>query len=341
MLCIEPRQYNVLMKVLFQENGSLKMDEIKLMQHLSRYNNKVEALRQTLGLSLAEKFENIELDPTWITYDSRVQTLKNKLGMSTHDPQLTFHKSSLKEADDTSGQISVSAKQYIIGRELRREVVKHYGHSAVHSLMESYSEGTLNKSSSAPPRQEVVDKVLISRSLAHANRLRNLEEAFRTLESTKGQLNKEIKNLKAQNEFFGNGRKPQSAEASTLSVSTDLRNENRTTEPPGTNFLQGLEMHEALMDDIIKEVMSSNLPYQPQKRDPATSEQIQKLMLEASKDHAVLLTEEEIILEVTAEMSKHLAMDVFRRTALGSEFESHFGSNQVQEYLKNSNPLDF
>ncbi|XP_077333624.1 uncharacterized protein LOC143975271 isoform X2 [Lithobates pipiens] len=390
------------------------MDKINFVQSWSRYNNKVQALQQTLGLSAMQTSENKELESKWVTYDLQVQSLKKKLEMySLENSLLTFHKPGSKQADDSTGKPFVSGNRYRTGRELNKEILKQYGHSAVHSLAESYLEGlkqkqermlsikcseeeveaglsphrhiarertdkwlamrkheeekkpgappgepsrggsgplcaiplhragTMKKSHSAPPKQEVVDKVLIRRSLAHADHMKDLNEAIRKLEAAKGHLKKKLKNLEAQNEFFGNGQPLQAAGPHMLSLSYDPRKEPTSTNPLGSDFLKGLEMDEPLMDDIIKEVMSANFSYQPQKRDPAIKERIQKLTLESSRDHVILLTEEEIILEVTSEMSKIIAQDVFKRMALNTEFDSHFDSTKVQEYLKNTKPLNF
>ncbi|XP_073464553.1 uncharacterized protein [Aquarana catesbeiana] len=318
------------------------MDKINFVQSWSRYNNKVQALQQTLGLSALQKSEKKELDSKWVTYDSQVQTLKKKLEMYSleNSLQLTFHKPGSKQADDSTGKPFVSGNLYRTGRELNKEILRQYGQSAVHSLAESYLEGTMKKSHSAP-KQEVVDKVLIRRSLAHADHMKDLNEAIRKLEAAKGHLKKKLKNLEAQNEFFGNGQPLQATGPHMLSLSYDPRKEPKSTNPLGSDFLKGLEMDDPLMDDIIKEVMSANFSYQPQKRDPAITERIQKLKLESSRDHVILLTEEEIILEVTSEMSKIIAQDVFKRMALNTEFDSHFDSTKVQEYLKNTNPLNF
>ncbi|XP_072262962.1 uncharacterized protein [Pyxicephalus adspersus] len=297
-----------------QWNGDrgVVMDEINLIQSWSRYNNKVQALQKTLGLSALQKTE-----------------------------LMTFHKTGSKEEDDSSRKTFVSGSHYITGRQMHKEILKPHGHSAVHLLRESYFEGMLKKSPSASPKQEVIDKVLIRRSLAHADRLKNLEEAIRELEATKGHLKKELKNLKARNEFFGNGKHLQATEPNIPSFPYDPRKETKNTNPLGTDFLKGLEMDDHFMDDIIREVMSANLSYQPQKRDPATTAMIQKLNMESSRDHAIHLIEEEIILEVTSEMSKHITLDVYRRMALSTEFDSCFDSTEVQEYLKSTNPLDF
>ncbi|KAM5193611.1 uncharacterized protein ACMZJ9_017909 [Mantella aurantiaca] len=288
------------------------MDEINFIQSWSRYNNKVQALQQALGLSALRESE-----------------------------QLTFHKPVSKQSEDSSVKTFVSGNRYIAGRDLHKEGLRQYGRTAVHSLRERYLEGTLKKSPNTPPRQEVVDKVLIRRSLAHADRLKDLDEAIRKLEAAKGHLKKELKNLEAQNEFFGNGKLPQAAEPHVPSLSYDLRKETKNKNLLGTDFLKGLVMDDPLMDDIIEEVMSANLSYQPQKRDSATKVRIQNLELELSRDRVILLTEEEIILEVTSEMSKQIALDVFKRSALSTEFDSHFDSTEVQEYFKNTNPLDF
>ncbi|XP_040190834.1 uncharacterized protein LOC120923047 isoform X2 [Rana temporaria] len=253
--------------------------------------------------------------------------------------QITFHKPGSRQADDSTGKPFVSGNRYMTAREMNKEILKQYGHSAIHSLAESYLEGTMKKSSSAPPKQEVIDKVLIRRSLAHGDHMKDLDEAIRKLEAAKGHLKKELKNLEAQNEFFG--QPLQAAGPHMLSLSYDPRKQPKNTNPLGSDFLKGLEMDDPLMDDIIKEVMSANFSYQPQKRDPAITERIQKLKLESSRDHIILLTEEEIILEVTSEMSKLIAQDVFKRMALNTEFDSHFDSTEVQEYLKNTNPLNF
>ncbi|KAM3936554.1 uncharacterized protein RB166_006823 [Leptodactylus fuscus] len=148
------------------------MDEIHLIQSWSRYNNKIQALHQSLGL------------PSW----------------RTSEP--TFHKSGSPKPDDTSRKIFQSGQRHMTGSQLQREVLKHCGPSAFHAMMESYSEDPVFPS---PPMQKVIDKVLIRRGMDQAHRRKHREEAIRNLEAAGEHLRKELKNLEAQNEFFGNG----------------------------------------------------------------------------------------------------------------------------------------
>ncbi|KAM3936553.1 uncharacterized protein RB166_006747 [Leptodactylus fuscus] len=320
------------------------MDEIHLIQSWSRYNNKVQALHQSLGL------------PSW----------------RTSEP--TFHKSGSPKPDDTSRKIFQSGQRHMTGSQLQREVLKHCGPSAFHAMMESYSEDPVSPS---PPMQKVIDKVLIRRSMDQAHRRKHREEAIRNLEAAGEHLRKELKNLEAQNEFFGNGWKSQVGVPLSMKLSTDLRNRNEKASPAGTDLLEGLAMDDYFLDEVVKEILSPNLSPQPQKMTseelrqrleqdtnfsgnnqwqktmtlmprfgilpcgPENEEESKRRRLEATKDHALLLIEEEIILEVTSDITKQVASDVFKRAMLSNEFDSHFESEKVQEYLKSTNPLHF
>ncbi|XP_075705723.1 uncharacterized protein LOC142735767 [Rhinoderma darwinii] len=224
------------------------------------------------------------------------------------------------------------------GSELQREVLKHCGLSAYHAMMESYSEDPVNDS---PPMQKVIDKVLIRRSMVQAHRRKHHDETIRKLEAAKEHLRKELKNLEARNEFFGNGQKSQTAAPLIIKLFPNLRNKNDEQSPAGTDLLQGLTMDDPLLDEVVEEIMNTNLSLHPQKMNSGKRRQLQRRNLEASKDHTVLLIEEEIILEVTFDIAKQVATDVFKRTMLSSEFESRFNSKEVQEYLKSTNPLHF
>ncbi|XP_063777009.1 uncharacterized protein LOC134925762 [Pseudophryne corroboree] len=273
-------------------SSAILMDEISLIQSWSRYNNKVQALQQTLGLPSWQNSEMNETEPRWDTYELQVQALKKKLGLFSYDnPELTFRKSGCPQADDTSRKISLAGKRHKTGRELHREAVKHFAPSAVQSMMESYSEDPQVKVSGAPPMQDMADKVVIRRSMAHAQRQKNYGETIRKLEAAKEHLKKELKTLEAQHEYFGNGGMSQAATPITL------RQEIENANPVGTDLLKGLDMDEYLLDEVVEEVMSANLSYQPQNMHPGKTKQLQKIMLEISVDRAVLLTEEELILE--------------------------------------------
>ncbi|KAG9479573.1 hypothetical protein GDO78_011539 [Eleutherodactylus coqui] len=282
------------------------MDEINLIQSWSRYNNKIQALQQSLGL------------PSW------------------HKSTPTFHKSGPPNPDDTSRKIFQSGRRHMIGSELQREVLKHCGPSAFHEMMESYSEAP---ASNSPPMQKVIDKVLIRRSMAQVDRKKQRGDTIRKLEAAKEHLRKELKNLEAQNEFFGNGRKSQAAAPLAMTFSPNLSIEKPS--PSGTDLLKGLAMDDSLLDEIVEEIMSSNVSLQPLKMDAKEKRQFQRRKLQASMDLATLLIEEEIILEVTFDIAKQVSTDVVKRTMLSSEFESRFGSEKVQEYFKSTNPLNF
>ncbi|XP_056407616.1 uncharacterized protein LOC130301888 [Hyla sarda] len=284
------------------------MDEVRLIQSWSRYNNKIQVLQQSLGL------------PFWETSKS------------------TFHKSGFPKPNDTSTKILHSGHRHKTGSELRREVLKHCGPSAFHTMTESYSKDPVP---SSPPMQKVLDKVLIRRSIEQAHRQNDRDEAIRKLEAAKEHLRKELKNLKAQNEFFGNGVKSSAATplVMELEFSPNLRKEKQS--PAGTDLLKGLSTDDSLLDEVVERIMSANLSLQPQKMNSGKKRQLQRRKLEASMDHAVILVAEEIILEVTFHITKQLAADVFKRTMLSSEFESHFDSEKVQGYLKSTNPLQF
>ncbi|XP_077135888.1 uncharacterized protein LOC143793116 isoform X1 [Ranitomeya variabilis] len=148
------------------------MDEIKLIQSWSRYNNRIQALQQSIGLP--------------------------SLQMS----KPTFHKSGSPKPDDTPRKIFQSGQQHMKGSELQREVLKHCGPSAFDAMMESYSK---DPTPGSPPMQKMLDKVLIRRSMEQAHRQKHHNEVIRKLEAAKEHLRKELKNLEAQNDFFGNG----------------------------------------------------------------------------------------------------------------------------------------
>ncbi|XP_071988323.1 uncharacterized protein [Engystomops pustulosus] len=277
------------------------MDEINVIQSWSRYNNKIQDLQQSLGL------------PSWQPSESRAP-----------------------KPDDTSRKIFQSGQRHITGSELQREVLKHCGPSAFQALMESYTEVC-----DPHPMQKVLDKVLIRRSIDQAHRQKNRDATIRKLEEAKEHLRKELKNLEAQNEFFGNGGKSRASAPLIRKPTPNLRNRNEKPSPAGTDLLKGLAMDDSFMDEVVEEIMSPNLSLQPQKMTSGKKRQMQKRRLEAIRDHAVLLLGEEIILEVTSDMATQVATDVLKRAILRSEFESHFGSDKVQEYLKNTNPLHF
>ncbi|XP_077137289.1 uncharacterized protein LOC143800062 [Ranitomeya variabilis] len=119
------------------------------------------------------------------------------------------------------------------------------------------------------------------------------------------------------------------------------QNKNEKLSPAGTDLLKGLTVDDSLLDEVVEEIMSPNLSLLPQKMNSGTARQMQRRRLEASIDHTILLIEEEIILEVTSDVAKQVATDVFKRAMLSSDFESHFNSEEVQEYFKSTNPLNF
>ncbi|XP_044132653.1 uncharacterized protein LOC122925251 [Bufo gargarizans] len=285
------------------DTDSSQMDEIHLIQSWSRYNNKVQALQQSLGL------------PSW---------QKSKSNSPT--------------PEDTSTKMFKSGQRRMIGSELQREVLKHCGPSEFHAMMESYSA---DSEPGSPPMQKVLDKVLIRRSMAQAHRQKYRDEAIGKLEAAKEHLRKELKNLEAQNEFFGNGGKSQAPTPLIMDPSPNFRNRNEKLGPAGTDLLKGLATDNTLLYEVVEEIMNPNLSLQPQKMNPEKIRQLQRRKLEASMDHVLHLIEEEIILEVTLDMAKQVAADVFKRAMLSSEFESRFKSEQVQEYLRSTDPLNF
>ncbi|XP_075051673.1 uncharacterized protein LOC142138708 isoform X2 [Mixophyes fleayi] len=281
-----------------RETNDSQMDEIRLIQSWSRYNNKVQALQQTLGMPSGQKSEMKETYPRWGKYEFQVQALEKKIGLFSHDnSQLTFHKAGYLQADDTSRKASLAGKRHMTRRELHREVIKHFEPSEVQSMMESYSQDPQMKVSDAPPMQEMIDKVLIRRSIAHSQRQKHHDEAIRKLEAAKEHLKKELKNLEAQHEFFGNGGTSQAAAPINLKLSSEHRHENENANPVSTDLLKGLDTDDYLLDEVVEEVMSANYSHQPKNMNPGKTKQLQKLMLEISIDRAVLLTEEEMILE--------------------------------------------
>ncbi|XP_077135890.1 uncharacterized protein LOC143793116 isoform X2 [Ranitomeya variabilis] len=166
------------------------MDEIKLIQSWSRYNNRIQALQQSIGLP--------------------------SLQMS----KPTFHKSGSPKPDDTPRKIFQSGQQHMKGSELQREVLKHCGPSAFDAMMESYSK---DPTPGSPPMQKMLDKVLIRRSMEQAHRQKHHNEVIRKLEAAKEHLRKELKNLEAQNDFFGNGGKSRAAAPLIMELSPNLR----------------------------------------------------------------------------------------------------------------------
>ncbi|KAM4053915.1 uncharacterized protein ACNLHF_006439 [Anomaloglossus baeobatrachus] len=283
--------------------------------------------------------DEINLIQSWSRYDSRVQALQQSLGLpSIQMSKPTFHKSDSPKPDDTSRNIFRSVQRHITGSKLQREVLKHCGPSAFDAMMESYSE---DPAPGSPQKQKMLDKVLISRSMAQAHKQKHHNEAIRKLEEAKEHLRKELKNLEAQNEFFGNGEKSRAAAPLIMELSPNLRNKNENPSPAGTDLLKDLAMNDSLLDEVVEEIMSPNFSLLPQKMNSRKARQMQRRRLEASIDHSVLLIEEEIILEVTSDVAKQVATDVLKRTILSPDFESHFNSEEVQEYLKNTNPLNF
>ncbi|CAN2388456.1 hypothetical protein PRIEUP_LOCUS16402, partial [Pristimantis euphronides] len=225
------------------------MDEINLIQSWSRYNNKIQSLQQSLGLS------------------------------SWHKSMPTFHKSGSPKPDDTPRKIFQSGQWHMTGSELRREVLRHCGPSAFHAMMESYSEAPMSKS---PPMQKVLDKVLIRRSMAQAHRQKQRDEVNRQLETAKEHLRKELKNLEAQNELFGNGWKSLTAAPLVMTCSPNHGNEKPS--PAGTDLLKGLAMDDSFLDEVVEEIMSSNISLQPQKMNSVKRLQLERKKLEASMD---------------------------------------------------------
>ncbi|XP_073439627.1 uncharacterized protein [Dendrobates tinctorius] len=284
------------------------MDEINLIQSWSRYNNGIQALQQSLGLP--------------------------SLQMS----KPTFHKSGSPKPDDTPRKIFRSGQRHMTGSELQREVLKHCGPSASDVMMESYSK---DPTPGSPPMQKMLDKVLIRRSMDQAHRQKNYDEVIRNLEAAKEHLRKELKNLEAQNDFFGNGVKLLAATPLIIELSPNLRNKNQKPCPAGTDLLKDLAMDDSLLDEVVEEIMSPNLSLLPQKMNSRKARQMQRRRLEASINHTILLIEEEIILEVTFDITKQVATNVFKRAMLSPDFESHFDSEEVQEYFKSTNPLNF
>ncbi|XP_075422744.1 uncharacterized protein LOC142463726 isoform X2 [Ascaphus truei] len=324
------------------------MGDINLIQSWSRYNAKIQTLRHTLGLPSLQKMIDQGSNPSLARYYAQVHTLHQKLGLPAYEnpKQLTFHSRSSLDAADTVRKAKVSDKQYVTGRELRREVQKYYGPSAVESMMQSYSQGPLSKVVPAPPRQEMIDSVLVRRSIYRLQNQEHNADAMRKLNEEKKHLKKALKTLELQNEFFGNGKKYvlQGKIPPIVKHSADLRKDNHTADLPGTplHITQDLEMDQHLLAEVVEEMMNGALTHAPERMDPGSAEQLHmKLKSAMCMDLSVHLIAEEIILEITLEMTEHLANDVVKRVNLTSEFDLRFDSAEVQDYLKKSNPLNF
>ncbi|XP_073501601.1 uncharacterized protein [Phyllobates terribilis] len=309
-----------------------------LVQHCTWFTGSI-VTSHTAADTSSSQMDEINLIQSWSRYNSRIQALQQSLGLpSLQMSKPTFHKSGSSKPDDTSRKIFRSGQRHMTGSELQREVLKHYGSSAFDAMMESYSK---DPPPGSPPMQTMLDKVLIRRSMEQAHRQKHHDEAIRKLEAAKEHLRKELKNLEAQNEFFGNGGTSQAAAPLIMELSPNLRNKNEKQSPAGTDLLKGLAMDDSLLDEVIEEIMSPHMSLLPQRMNSGKVRQIQKRRVEASIDHTILLIEEETILEVTSDIAKQVATDVFKRAMLSSDFESHFNSEEVQEYFKSTNPLNF
>ncbi|CAH2300190.1 Hypothetical predicted protein [Pelobates cultripes] len=324
------------------------MDEINLIRCWSRYNAKIQTLQQKLELPSPQNAKVLEdkINPRWARYNSQVQTLQNKLGLNSHTipEEKTFHKSKSHTliADKTSRYAFRSTQKFPARREMQKEVLKYFGPSAVDTMMQSYSEGFNLKDAEAFPRQEMIDKVLIKRSISRAENQKQNDNAVRKLNEAKEHLMKALKKLEIQNEFFGNGGGLQDKTPPTVIPSSNIRKECVNISLPGTDLLKDLEKDDLLLDDIIKEIMTAHLPHVPDKAAPSLTKELRaKVTSERCLEHAALLAAEEIILEVTLEMTKQQLTDVMKRLSLNAQFESQFDSAEVQDYLKKSNPLHF
>ncbi|OCT99492.1 uncharacterized protein LOC108698364 [Xenopus laevis] len=321
------------------------MDEIHSIQNWARYNAKLRTLQQTLGLPSLEKAKNSDWEKgqRWSRYNDQVNTLQQKLGLQSHD----FKRHGMFDQASTPLAAPAAAflpsKQYTTGWALSKEVLKYFGPGAYETMIQSYCEGSAQYAAASPPRQETIDRILIRRNIARAEQQQNNDKAIRKLNDNKEHLRKAIKTLEMRNEFFRNERtnvfQPETPPAEQHP--TDPRQENEIIKPTGTDLLKDLDNDHLFLDEVVEEVLNRHLSLAPRKMSPGTEKKHKKLMSEMFMDRAVQLITEEIILETTMQMSKHLATDAIKRIALSSEFGSKFYSTKVQDYLKEAKPLYF
>ncbi|XP_017950993.2 uncharacterized protein LOC100486035 isoform X1 [Xenopus tropicalis] len=323
------------------------MDEIRLIQSWSRYNAKVHTLQQTLGLHSTQKAKNNgwEKGQRWSRYNDQVNTLQQKLGLQSYDFQRRqmFGQASTPLTPTASAAAFLPSKQYTTGRALSKEVLKYFGPRAHETMIQSYCEGTAHRAAVSPPGQKMIDRILIRRNNARAEQQKNNDKALRKLNKDKERLSKAIKTLEMQNEFFRNERtnvfQPETPPAEQRP--TDPRKKNQIIKPAGTDLLKNVDMDYLFLDEVVEEVMNIHLSLAPRQMSPVTEKKHKKVMSELFMDRAVQLIMEEIILETTVQMAKHLATDAIKRISLSTEFASQFYSTKVQDYLKEAKPLHF